>query len=141
MTFPISRDADSPRSIQVVPFRGIETVQWNPSIDSAGESITYSLYYQQWVLNDEYEGYNWIPVIENILGLSYTFNTTSLPEGRGAFKVEARNAKGMQLNSTYQEVMIDNSETTVPPAASPGFSFLAIISIVLLMIPYRRKKR
>ena len=141
LTFPISRDANAPLSIQVVPFRGVETIQWNPSFDSADESITYSLYYQQWTLKDGYKRNNWTTVIEDIMGLSYTFNTTSLPEGRGAFKIGARNAKGMQVNSTYQEIMNDNSKTTVPDQVTPGFSFLVIISMVLVMIPYRRNKR
>ena len=84
---------------------------------------------------------NWTLAGEGITSSSYDWDTTSVYKGEFQIRIVASCPSGIHTNSIYQEIYINNSPPVLSGFSSPGWSFLAIISIVLVMIPYRKNKR
>jgi len=138
LTYPVSRNATDLWYYEPVLLRGTTTIEWEPSIDSAGDDIAYSIYIRSWTPMGEN---NWTLVAEGITPSSYDWDTTSVYKGQFQIRIVASCPNGIQTNSIYQEIYINNSPPVLSGFSSPGWSFLTIISIALVMIPYRKNKR
>ncbi len=138
LTYPVSHNASDPYYHEPVMLRGTSTIEWESSIDSAGDDITYSISIRSRNVMGEQ---NWTLAGEGITSSSYDWDTTSVYKGEFQIRIVASCPSGIRTNSIYQEIYIDNSPPVLSGFSSPGWSFLTIISIALVIFPYRRRNR
>ncbi len=92
---------------------GVVTVQWTSSNDSLGHVVYYSLYY-----SDD-SGQTWVPLILNTTSLTFTWDTTTVPDGNSyVLRIFATDYQGLQAESFSDLFAIDNSVTPPPTSTT-----------------------
>ena len=87
---------------------GSISITWTEVNDSHGHQVYYSLYYSADA------GSTWNLIIANLTVTSYSWDTTTLPDGEYLLKVTATDGKGLSVEDTSDEAFIiqNNSQTT-----------------------------
>ncbi|UCG01429.1 MAG: right-handed parallel beta-helix repeat-containing protein [Candidatus Heimdallarchaeota archaeon] len=105
--------------------KGMVTIQWAASTDSLGQEVTYSLYYSP------DDGSTWIPIVSDLTTTTYTWNTTTVPDGANyKIKVVTTSSDGLTSENILGEVFSVHNTPPPPPDFSLFIVGLALIPII-----------
>ncbi|MFX1252629.1 MAG: right-handed parallel beta-helix repeat-containing protein [Promethearchaeota archaeon] len=108
-------------------FDDIVQIQWTVSVDSFNHHVNYAIFYA--------ESYSstWIFIIADLMKTSYSWDTTTIPDGQYVLKVVATESTGLTAEAYSNYFQIRDS-SSYPSSSSSYPSYPDYLSLLIMML-------